>query len=145
VAAHIAAGRERIAMTGHVPAFFTPPFNRVDPVLEPALTANGFAAFSAWGTLGPRRPPLGRLDTHIEVLKWTPHADFLGEGAFLGQLLQALRFRREAAAFDEPVGLLTHHLNHDEAAWSFLQRFVAFSRASFDWRAFASALSPSHV
>jgi hypothetical protein len=143
VTAHIAAGRERISMTGVVPAFFTPPFNRVDEVLAPALIAAGFSAFSAWGALGLRPPPLWRLDTHIEILQWAPSPSFLGEGAFLGEFAQALRRRREAGAFDEPVGLLTHHLSHDEASWSFLERFTAFSRTSFDWRAFASALSPA--
>ena len=25
---------------------------------------------------------------------------------------------------DEPLGILTHHLDHDEATWSFLERLL---------------------
>jgi hypothetical protein len=37
-------------------------------------------------------------------------------------------------AFEEPIGILTHHLVHDADAWSFIDWFVAFSRSQFDWR-----------
>jgi hypothetical protein len=40
-----------------------------------------------------------------------------------------LRARRTGEAdFDEPTGLLTHHLAHDEAAWAFVDGFLAALR-----------------
>ena len=37
-------------------------------------------------------------------------------------------------AFGEPLGILTHHLVHDDAAWDFLDWFVAYASKRFDWR-----------
>jgi hypothetical protein len=33
--------------------------------------------------------------------------------------------RRRAGLWDEPLGLLSHHLDHDEDAWRFLEVFLS--------------------
>ncbi|MGH1559493.1 hypothetical protein ACRAWD_21180 [Caulobacter segnis] len=35
-----------------------------------------------------------------------------------------LKQRRLAGRWDEPIGLLTHHLDHDHATWLFLEQFL---------------------
>ena len=52
-------------------------------------------------------------------MNWTTRG-FAGEDAALGDLVAALATRRTGTAdAREPVGFLTHHLAHDEAAWRF--------------------------
>jgi hypothetical protein len=60
----------------------------------------------------------------------------VGGGKFLSRLRRALAQRRRRRDWDEPIGLLTHHLDHDEAAWAFLGKLLAFDpfRAAADWR-----------
>ncbi len=40
------------------------------------------------------------------------------------------------------IGLLTHHLVHDEAAWQFLTWFADFARVRFDVRSLDSLVDP---
>ena len=44
------------------------------------------------------------------------------------ELAAELRWRREADS-GEPVGVLTHHLVHDETAWLFLEGLFAATAA----------------
>ena len=39
------------------------------------------------------------------------------------------------AQWDEPIGLLTHHLVHDEAMWRFLEEFLTHTsvRPGIEW------------
>lgn len=99
-----------------------PPWNRVDASLLPSLPGLGFAALSVFG---PSRPaPLPLVNSTVDIIDWhgtrgcRDHADLAAEIA--AQL--------EARLTDPslpPVGILTHHLVHDEAAWSFLERLFA--------------------
>nr|QQZ49375.1 hypothetical protein JKL49_20480 [Phenylobacterium glaciei] len=70
-------------------------------------------------------------------------ARFRGEGRILERLRELLAERRQAGLWAAPVGLLTHHLDHDEAAWRFLDRFIAWTQASGDiaWRALPDLLA----
>jgi hypothetical protein len=57
-------------------------------------------------------------------MNWATRA-FGGESAALARAVKHLRARRTGGAdADEPTGLLTHHLTHDEAAWAFMDRFL---------------------
>ena len=50
---------------------------------------------------------------------------FVGEDAALALIAGHLAARREGRADpDEPTGILTHHLVHDEASWNFLTELV---------------------
>jgi len=51
---------------------------------------------------------------------------FAGEAASLQALVASLQAHRQGAVDrDEPVGFLTHHLAHDEAAWRFTEACLA--------------------
>jgi hypothetical protein len=52
----------------------------------------------------------------------------------LDALRQHLSRRRLEGRPEAPVGLLTHHLDHDEAAWGFLRWLVAYAGGRFEWR-----------
>lgn len=121
---------------------FAPPWNDVHPELETALRLNGYAGWSANGGLGAPGV-LARLDAHVDLLRWRGGARFRGRGRFLGRLAREMRRRRRAGQWDAPIGLLTHHLDHDDAAWAFLEAFLLWSRAepALGWVSLPQALA----
>jgi hypothetical protein len=118
---------------------YVPPWNDLQPNVLAALQAAGFKGVSAWAG----RREAARLDTHLDVMRWQPAPRFVGRGKFLDRLRRALALRRRQRDWDEPIGLLTHHLDHDEAAWSFLGDLLAFEplRDAVDWRGVEALLS----
>ena len=58
-------------------------------------------------------------------MRWRPRREFLGRRNAVDLLTAHLRARRTGTAdSDEPTGLLTHHLVHDEACWQFLESLI---------------------
>jgi hypothetical protein len=98
-----------------------PPWNRIAPGLVPALPEIGFRGLSTFGIRPQRRlvPGWVQVNTHIDLIDWRT-GRFAGIEAVLGVFAQALAAARES---DEPIGLLSHHLAMDEAAWDFLNSF----------------------
>ncbi|TWS99620.1 polysaccharide deacetylase family protein [Reyranella sp. CPCC 100927] len=105
-----------------------PPWNRIAPALVPVLPEIGFRALSTYTARTRVEPVRGLLqvNTHVGPIGWRPRRGFLGDEQIITTLVDALRARRDAAATspvaDEPTGMLTHHLVHDEDIWTFLDR-----------------------
>lgn len=120
--AEIERGRRRLAAL-FGPAFapvFVPPWNRIDAAVRAALPGLGFVGVSAFGRrLGP-----DEANVHCDPMIWRPERRFGGEERPLGQLVGHLAARRSAGAFDEPTGVMSHHLAQDEPAWLFLERLL---------------------
>ncbi|WP_298839686.1 polysaccharide deacetylase family protein [uncultured Roseobacter sp.] len=106
---------------------FVPPWNRLDPGFCNDLAHLGYAGVS---TFLPRvsrcaAPGLMQVNTHIDPISW--HG---GRGLVLPETLVKLTVQtltdRRAGKTDpaEPLGLLTHHLVHDEEVWQFSGRWV---------------------
>lgn len=97
-----------------------PPHNRIAPAVAAALPQAGYAGLSAG--LEPRAPGAMRVvNAHVDIMDWGTRA-FVGEAPALEALAAALAARREGRCdASEPVGFLTHHLAHDEAAWRFTE------------------------
>ncbi|MQX37678.1 hypothetical protein [Roseospira navarrensis] len=104
------------------------PFNKVGPDLPRVLPSVGLAALSVHG---PRASwadaPVAVVNTHVDLLRWKPHAQFIGTDKAVRRLVAALASRRlgrdeSGAAQDpnEPVGLLTHHRVHQDDIRVFL-------------------------
>ncbi len=104
---------------------FVPPWNRIDPVLLPRLPAQGFKAVS---TYGPRHvvwpaPGLQQVNTHLDPVDWHGTRSLVDEDILLAGLCKTLADRRTRRTDPtEPLGLLTHHLIHDEDVWAFCAR-----------------------
>ncbi len=106
-----------------------PPWNRFAEVLLGALPGLGIRGLSAYSARGAREPVPGLIqtNTHADILRWTQPRGFLGEAEALDRLIGHLGARRRGEAdAEEPTGLLTHHLAHDAAAWTFLARLLPF-------------------
>jgi len=102
-----------------------PPWNNIAPELLPMLPEAGFIGLSA----DADNPPPTTLDfiqahAHSDLLRWKKGpARFAGERKTINPLVEELQ-RQAASAQPRPVGILTHHLEMDEAAWSFLESLL---------------------
>ena len=105
-----------------------PPWNRIAPELIPRLPALGYGAISTYGAREATAPENGlkRINCHVDILNWRQGAAFLGEAEALTLACNHLAARRGGRADGgEPTGLLSHHLQQDEATWRFLAEFFA--------------------
>ncbi len=49
---------------------------------------------------------------------------------------------RRTRRWTEPIGILTHHLQHDEASWEFLEWFIPWTKGypAIRWQSLAELL-----
>jgi predicted deacetylase len=123
------------------PSLFVPPWNNLQPQLMVALADSPLRAVSGFDQMTSVKDGVARLDAHLDVLRWKDGARFRGQWKFLIRMRRLLQQRRLAGQWDEPIGLLTHHLDHDHATWLFLERFLAI----FPMRARADLMGDAAV
>jgi hypothetical protein len=114
-----------------------PPWNRMRPGLADKLSSVGFVGLSQDGKARPVQG-LKQVNTHIDIVAWHEGRRFIGEE-------QALSAALELMDVVQPVGWLTHHAVHDEAAWRFLERLARVEGVR--WRSAAELFSytaPGH-
>ena len=100
-----------------------PPWNRIAPAVRSGLAAAGLAFISTYGPRdsGDRQA----VNTHADIIDWHHGRGFVGTEAALALIASHLAARRLGRADpDEPTGILTHHLVHDEGCWNFLTELV---------------------
>ncbi|MEX0351237.1 MAG: polysaccharide deacetylase family protein [Paracoccaceae bacterium] len=119
--------RMRDLFGDHLSPMFVPPWNRISEEVITGLPQLGYRTLS---TFTPRKtqeaaPGLERINTHLDPIDWRGSRGLVIPDALIGQLAANLRERREGRADnDEPYGILTHHLVHDDAIWQFTQEIV---------------------
>jgi hypothetical protein len=141
IIARVAEGRDRLVRAGLAPQFYTPPWNAIDPGLGRAVSRAGIGVLSA-GAKIERYADLVYMAADADVTAWKDGARFKGEVRILSALQKALRERRRAGELQRPVGLLTHHLAHDEATWRFLAWVLPMFDRTFDWVSVVGAPYP---
>lgn len=134
VLAELARGFEKLAdlYPGQFVPMLVPPWNRIDKALLPGLAPIGFRAVSVYGPA--KSGPLAQVNTHVDIMEWhgvrggRPHRDLV-QG-----LVQELKRRFDGS--DEPIGVLTHHLVHDDTAWDFITALFeeTAGHVSVEWR-----------
>lgn len=110
---------------------FVPPWNRIAARHCALLSDCGFKIFSGFGEAPALPDGLRPLNVHVDVMQWRPERRFLGTEACLAALTREVARRRHAASKDggvsvEPLGLMTHHLVHDEETWAFLEALTDY-------------------
>ncbi|MCR9125734.1 MAG: polysaccharide deacetylase family protein [Rhodobacteraceae bacterium] len=100
---------------------FVPPWNRISPDLAAQLPAAGFASLS---TFGPRaradQGGVALINTHVDPIDWRGHRGLRDPADLIAATVARLDARRAGHEdATEPLGLLTHHLVHDDAIWDF--------------------------
>ncbi len=100
-----------------------PPWNRFPNQWTSRLAAHGYSGLSKFALRANAQPAPGliQVNAHVDIIEWRHGRGFVGEQQALALACEQLQLRRRGAAeATEPVGWLTHHALHDEAAWRFL-------------------------
>lgn len=128
VLAELSQGRARLQRLhdGRFAPMLVPPWNRIDADLLPHLAGLGFSALSVFGAPSPA--PIRLLNSTVDIMDWRGNRGGRDHAALISQIVAQLEraFRGEAG----PVGLLSHHLVHDEVAWTFLDRLFEVTARS---------------
>lgn len=111
-AAGLRIARERLPDSQLLPVF-VPPWNRLAPRLADTLPDLGYRGLSA--VPGPPIPGLHRVDATLDPIDWRGSRSLRDLETMLFALADDIIGRPE-----RPIGLLTHHLAHDEAIWGFV-------------------------
>lgn len=110
-------------------AALVPPWNRIAPYLVPILPEIGYSGLSAFTPRAKARPVarLTQVNTHADIMTWRPTRAFAGAAIATARIVEHLEVRRQRHVPDpdEPTGILTHHLVHDDAAWRYLDSLFA--------------------
>ncbi|MCF6234001.1 MAG: polysaccharide deacetylase family protein [Rhodobacteraceae bacterium] len=107
---------------------FVPPWNRISPQVVTGLQGLGLASLS---TFTPRRAPLAapglaQINTHLDPVNWRAGRELVDPDSLIAGLVCQLKDRRLGRADnDEPYGILTHHLVHNEAIWGFTDALLS--------------------
>lgn len=97
-----------------------PPWNRIDAALLPYLKACGFKALSVFGPAKQVETSVPQINTHVDLMDWHGTRGCRDHAELVGAIVEQLRLRFDGSG--EPIGILTHHLVHDESAWVFLTK-----------------------
>lgn len=128
-------GRARlIALFGpRAGRWFAPPWNRIAPEAARLLPRVGIRGLSCFGAAIRHVEGLAERNVHVDLIDWRGgrvgrRADWVAER--LAAELAAAR-----AGGYRPVGVLAHHLDHDETAWQVLAELIdaASSHAAVRW------------
>ena len=139
IARAVLTARRRMEDAGLAPVFFTPPWNESDAPLLQAIKTAGYPAYSV-GIYGRPEEGLLHFGAQVDFLRWKGAPRFRSSGRILNALRRQLEWRRTTDRFAKPVGILTHHLVHDEATWRGLEWFLPFARMRFRWLGFPEML-----
>lgn len=109
-----------------------PPWTRISPAVAARLPEAGFSVLSLEGL---RRETnfdsyVKVINPHCDPIRWKDNARFKGDKWVLDSLAAHLKNRRQPGADrTEPTGLCTHHMDHDDALWTFLEKFADHTSA----------------
>lgn len=92
-----------------------PPWNRISKAVRDARTEIGLAGLS---TSGPAPGNPHWVNVHIDIFEWRQARRPLTRAEVYARLAEELD--RRLAGQREPLGIMTHHLVHEEASWGFL-------------------------
>ncbi|MEJ8310910.1 polysaccharide deacetylase family protein [Agrobacterium larrymoorei] len=108
------------------PSRFTPmlvpPWNRIDPDIVDGLPALGYRALSVYGP--EKTAPLFLLNTHVDIIDWRGTRGGKDHDLLFAETAERMVVAEQGT---RTTGILTHHLDHDEAAWTFLDRLFSLT------------------
>ncbi len=104
-------------------ASVSPPWNRLSREVAARLHEVGFTALStnSWHEDGSSLP---QLNTQIDIVDWANGKRGRSLEWTMGELLRRLEQARGRGG--APLGILSHHLVHDEQAWATLEGLIRY-------------------
>jgi len=129
VESELREGLKRLAEWESFLPVFVPPWNRIDVRFLgnlPRLGLVGISAFKARKTCYSV-PGLLAGNCHVDIIQSKDGTrGFIGMGAALRAMIDHLSSRRLGRVDrDEPSGILTHHLDHDDESWTFMEQALS--------------------
>lgn len=123
VLAELTEGHEKLTelFGGRFLPVLTPPWNRIDDTIARRRGEVGLPGLSTFTSLERGGH---RLDAHLDPIVWKSTRSYMGDERMLMLLDEQIAARTDADT-DVPIGLLTHHLAHDEPVWAFAETFLA--------------------
>jgi predicted deacetylase len=121
-AAEIADGWRRLAYLPRRVPVFVPPWNRFDPDIANGVARAGINVISAFGPSRPLSSGVVEANCHCDIISWKTTRGFTGVTKSVAMIVEHLAARRTGSApAAEVTGVLSHHLDHDEGCWAFLE------------------------
>jgi hypothetical protein len=129
-AAELADGWQRLAALPRRLPVFVPPWNRYDADLASGAARFGINVISAFGPRRPLGAGVTEANCHCDIISWKTTRGFTGMTKSVGMIVEHLIARRtDGAGPDEVTGVLSHHLDHDEGCWTFLETLFRLTHA----------------
>ena len=117
------AGRAKLhrLFGARLSGILVPPWNRLSREVAARLHEIGFTALStnSWHEDGSSLP---QLNAQIDIVDWANGKRGRSLEWTMGELLRRLEQARERGG--APLGILSHHLVHDEQAWATLEGLI---------------------
>jgi peptidoglycan/xylan/chitin deacetylase (PgdA/CDA1 family) len=134
----LAAGRAALADTfgDRFIRALVPPWNRIDASVVQALPGAGLHGLSTFGPRDAREPLAGlvQCNSHVDLIAWRHGRSYIGDDRALSRIVEHLAARRDGRVDrGEPTGILTHHLDMSDAAWSFVDQLIARTKGAAQW------------
>lgn len=123
--AELRTGLERLASL--FPAAFlpvlVPPWNRIGETVNAERGSIGLAGLSMFGPKRCGDPH--QVNTHVDIIDWGARAP-MPRGQVYALLCREVERRLQGDP--EPIGILSHHLIHQEASWGILDEILGLLR-----------------
>ncbi len=100
--------------------WYVPPWNRISPDVAALLPALGFTALSTFGSMHHEVAGLAQRNCQVDLIDWRGGRMGRSLAWVASELASTLASSRLGDT--APVGLLAHHLDHDEVTWSVLEQ-----------------------
>jgi hypothetical protein len=113
-----------------------PPWNRISTNITSGLEAIGYKALSTFGA--NTSTDILMVDTHVDIIDWKGSRGGRDVRELVGELAGCVQHDSL-----DTIGLLTHHLVHDVAAWSFLECVLPYlaNHKAARWTSISSLLA----
>ena len=98
----------------HFVPVLVPPWNRISPAIIDRLGELGFKAVSTFGD--EESTELLSVNTQVDIIDWKGNRGGRPAIELAAEIIDCLESDRSS------IGILTHHLVHDDPAWQFLQQ-----------------------
>lgn len=121
----LALSRMRDVFGEQMAPIFVPPWNRIAAELVPMLGELGYAALSTFGVALDDNPAIPEINTHIDIIDFRGTRRCREHGALAKEIGVALAHSLDHGRY--PIGILSHHLVHDELAFDFLETLFSLT------------------
>lgn len=102
-----------------------PPWNRIADEVREQRSEVGLAGLSIFGPAPAGAPHW--VNPHLDIFEWRPTRRPVDRAAAYAVLSAELE--RRIAGDPEPIGIMTHHLVHDDESWELLDDLLALLRS----------------